>query len=373
MHHNSFLNLKKTLIIVTGLTVSFPAFSKNSWNWGLSSNQEISESTQSQTMSFSGQGTLNYNLTEYFDLAAQGGIYMQTGSRHSTVDPERSGNGFNFSYAQFNLRPFSFLEFSAGALNQEMHSNSLLISPRAFPAGQVSLLSPQQNEDLTLRAYYQSAVPTSAQFDSETSDREPLPSLHVGGIKTKFQNGSSFDPDLIVSTTVGRWKFMDLPTKVAADSVALGNTVLQSTPGLAKFAYQFEGLTASFDTQFRIYRNLKGFFGIRGHRNEKAPTGANEGRTASAGIQYTTIKQVTLRPEYTIFQNQSDSSPGYYNSSYMGNNNKKGEIFGLRLDFKKSDFALFSEYAKLKEIFNNPAQEESQSLMFYLEIRNASI
>ena len=286
------------------------------------------------------------------------GASLETGSNNSLVideyAPERK---WILKEGYLNWAPFNFLNLKAGAINQKVYNSPLLLTRTAFLAAEEKLTL-ELSEEHIFYLRMQQAIPNNQNLASRigTVD-EGTPAFYAETVGMDLQGDI-----LAVKAEVSQWAFNKLSNGVAYSSRFSGNTITGSGQLNSAFAYKFKGYNVLIDSSFN-FTDLIGFKFVGQYLyNDKAPDNRNTGRIVQLGLRlgdYTFIGE--------NFENQSDSSPAYYNSKTYGHNNKEGNRFGLEGDFEEDKLGFKLWYLKMSPITNNIFQ--SDTTVFYASIK----
>ncbi len=308
--------------------------------------------TKSTRVRSSFYGNLTYKVSDQF--AANVEAYADLGSESSQTvfEDYRSKNGMYLREAALILSPSPWTTFKAGALSQEFLQAPLLLAyDRTFPSALAQMEYKDSNSWIQLVA--QQAVPTSETLGTRTTDVEPTPSLSTVSLA-----GRQDISDVRLTARATYFSFSQLPSQIASRSQLFGNTVDVNTPTGDEFRYRFEGFEVGTDLLLPL--NSKTGLRFTGSylENSKAPSDINKGQLLSAQLQLDQIESLRLAPSVSYFVNQSDSSPGYYNSGALGHNNRSGYAFELKAKWTKLNIVSKFQYVNSRLINTQPFQPE---------------
>lgn len=305
-------------------------------------------------LTFDSQGKLANQLF----LRANAQIRFESGSSQSLYREIDQNNGFFMREAYADFRPWSFLSLKAGAISQQHLDAPLLVSGRSFPAATEKLVLSNQNAAIILKA--QQAIPTSASFDQERSDKEVQASFH-----TQTVEGRAVVGNFLFKGFVTNYQFNNLPTKVAFESSLYGNTVPDDDIGNSQFVFDYAGRVMGIEGTIKFGQSEL-IAGIQSIENTEAPEKFNTGRL---GFLQTNLAlgddELQLRAEN--FFNESDSSVAYYNSAQYGHNNRVGYAALATYMFNNRGFAIKGAYINSDVINIKALESREEKVLFQLE------
>lgn len=277
------------------------------------------QQTEARVVSFSFFANIKQTIVDGVEAQVIAGGVLETGSNESLfVDEFKPRQDLVLKEASLNYQPIEQISLKAGALNQGEYKSPLLLTDSAFVAAQESLNF--EIGDYSFGFFLTQSVPSNHFLTNRLgSVDEGAPSLLMEGIRLHLAGDVMF-----FKAQVMRFQYNNLSANVAYSSQFLGNSTGGSSQSTTFFLYDYQGYNASFDLGFNI--NEQSSFYIRGQYlyNDKAPDGRNTGYLLSAGIEINNFK---LSVDY--FDNESDSSPSFYNSPLFGHNDRDGYGAGL--------------------------------------------
>jgi hypothetical protein len=269
----------------------------------------------------------NYKLTDFVYILAEPRAIFLNGNVQSPSATSPKSSQFEIVEASANLHYKKTLELSAGALNQQATSSSILLGDLAFPGARAKgLYSFLPGNSVAIFAQY--AVPTSATLSSNSKDFEKIPSFTSVGWLSEGRMG------IVVTKTMGQYfEFSDLPSSVAGDSASLGNsTTSSSTSSLHNFLFSYRGYNLSLFSTLEISSQLSFGFKAQGVRNLGALSNLSEGYSAQL-LGTLRLSDSSLSPYYEYFRIEPDATVAYY-TSRLYQTNRIGSHGGLSLQFK---------------------------------------
>lgn len=275
---------------------------------------------------------LSPSLMAFLNLDAN----FETGSNESvgSVAEYEAIQGINLQSGGLRYNPFKALRIEAGALNQRHHKAPLLIGSTAFAAVE---------ERVSHGIFYiqaTQAIPTNNELTKRlgnVDDGTALFMMETIGIKAGELNKFEI--------AISHFMFSGLSSAVAGNSREMGNSV-SGISDTTKFNYTFNGMNVSADMKLTTASGYKVLLGGEYLFNNDAPDGRNMGLLVKGGLEVNSLKF-----ELETFENQSDTSPAYYNDKSYGHNNRKGNS----ISFAKNgeDFKYSVKYTKANVIEND--------------------
>jgi hypothetical protein len=291
---------------------------------------------------------INDKITSDFKLFFGATIALETGSNEvvGTVAEFEPNESISLNEGGVHYQPIQLLEFRVGALNQARFQSPLLIGSNAFAATE---------EKINFGSFYfmaQQAIPSNNKLSKRLGTVETgTPYFSTETIGLKFGRKSLFQLEL------SHYSFKDLSSDVASKSETFGNSV--SGIGAAKkFNYGFDGYNVTLLSKYQFGKNAISLGG-QYLSNEDAPSDRNMGYLAILGF-----KRNLYGFYVESFKNESDTSPGFYNSKYYGHNNMQGTGGTFKVESKT--FNLNLRYVDMKPIEANAIQAKTQIVSFNL-------
>ena len=294
-------------------------------------------------------------LTAKFDAGAQ----LDTGSSQIAYNNDFAPQQrLLLSEASLKWSPLAGLDFSAGTLNQAQNHSSLLLSEVAFPgAEQDFVFSPFKGAHLGVRA--EEAVPTSAMLSPLVTESVGMPYFFAGQVQGGYAS-RSFD----ASASFGGFAFGQLSADVAQDSRFRGNTVEGIGSAGAQFVYDYQGIEAQYRLGVAVSSwatlRLEGSYIL----NLAAPEGQNAGFQTSLASEFKASSSLVITPRFSVFCNESDSSPALYSDRYIGHNNVQGISAGLSARIPKQQLSFEARWAWATVIDTDPYQSDLNVVIF---------
>ncbi len=313
------------------------------WKLAVGSMGLLSENDEKLAAVLEIQPQFSYRFHEQLQLKTS--FFLNFSSeREQTAfaNTELEGRVISLRQAEVEYSPFEFLKFSAGAVSQACcYLSDLVISGRQTFPGVTQSLSWAWRDNLKLEARAQQTIPTSRSQSSQRQEREPLPAFVSESLALLW----SPTVDLGLEAFVTHYRFYDLPAQVAFVGRERGNTILDPTPGRARFQEEFNGYILGAASQFRPGPRWELRGALESIHNLDAPATYGRGEKVSMGLSYDFGSWV-FSPQYFVFYNESDTAPAFYNSGSLGHNNRRGQGVEFTLDFRDLGFALRAHYVQ---------------------------
>lgn len=281
------------------------------------------------------------DFSEDLDLFFSASAILETGSNEAVAGLTEFAplETIVLNEGGIDYHPIDLLRFKAGALSLREYHSPLLVSNAPF-------VGAQQKIDLGF-VYFKAlqAIPGNNRFARRVGRLDTgTPSFYMETLGLKWSRYFKLE--------VSHYLYRDLAPNIAQDSRQIGNSV-RGTGEASRFNYGFNGYNATLSTLLAFGKSaikLNGQYIV----NDEAPTQRNEGFLGGVTYRYGGFGL-----EFESFENQSDTSPGFYNNKYYGHNNIQGQAVGMTMVDKKSEF--FIKYYVFEPI-------EENSLQFRTEI-----
>jgi len=316
----------------------------------------------------SGAATLHYHPEKWMEATLTPGMVIESGSLASLYDANVPRNQVYLDQAELQLKPFDFLTFSGGAINQRFLASPLLLDSQSFPALMEKVHVGDRNFKISFIA--QQAIPTSLSLSTMTSDKEPLPSLMTETAQLEF-NASK---DVKITARGTRFDFSNLPTQVAYKSSLNGNSCISGdVPQSMRFTCNYSGYTAGGQMDVRVYKAVVASGGGDYIINTSAPSDEAQGFLTFGQLKFplTATWRMITRGEF--FYNQGDTSPAFYNAVAYGHSNRQGYAGDVRVENLKHGFAVRARYVDARLVELNPNQADTTIFFLGLELFGAGI
>lgn len=294
------------------------------------------------------------DMTLFLDFSAS----FQKGSNETLGDVDEFApvDGLSLNKAGIEYTPFKFLGLKLGALDQGEMQSPLLIGSTAFAGAE---------EKITLGMFYVralQAIPSNNKLSKrlgEVEDSTPYFGMEALGLKintkkTRFQ----FE--------VGHFSFRDLSSNIANSSKEFGNSTNDEAGDAIDFLYEFEGTNAMTKIEHIFNFGMRVLVQGQYIYNDQAPEERNKGYLGKLGLGN---KNILVYVEQ--FENQSDTSPGFYNSKYYGHNNMNGSSIGC--DINGSKYGFSTRYTQTNVIEDKGILQDDIQIITFNLVRNYEI
>lgn len=301
---------------------------------------------------------LNIPWSETVELQVKAGAALETGSNNSFIIDEYAPRRQWSLYEAFvSYTPFQFLDFKVGAVNQGEFDSPLLVTKTAYLSAMEVLNIPfSENHKVYLKL--QQAIPNNLNLTQRIGVLE-------SGTPTYMTQtiGADLNGDLFALKLEGtRFEYQDLSTGVAFQSQFLGNSIRGGSALNSAFIYGFKGYNLAGRVRFIPFDSIGLEFSGQYLFNDKAPEQRNTGTLLTGGVL---IGNWTV--EAQIFENQSDSSPGFYNSNFYSHNNHEGGALGLKYKNEQDGVEARFFYVDSSPIAFNAFQSDTKKVIFSID------
>ncbi len=316
----------------------------------------------------------DFQLTPSFGPTLQGHFYggfsLGTGTHSGPIlseyAPERE---WNLESAYVQWRPYSWVQFRAGAIDQGDDHSPLLASDSTF-------LSVVQEIDLAPREWglwpflkFQQAIPPGdyrrSPIDIERDQGTPSFLAHTLGLKWRSRHSEG----RLAATA---FSYQGLAGQTAYRSQFMGNSLSTYTESTAQFAYPFRGLNFTWQGHALLGQTLGHLTGLEWQGqylyNRRAPHRRNTGYALSLGLRLQDSEGRQWVPFVAPFRNESDTAPAFYNSKWYGHNNQRGTLLGLEYRSPKG-ISMSGLAGSHRVLFPNPYQSDGELVALQLKYR----
>ena len=342
--------------VVDQKNLSDTGFLSAAWSFGLVGTSFANEKEQAQIAGLVLGGKARYGLLPSLEMKLDAGVNVQSGYAQSQFGENVPKNGVELREALVQFKPISRVTLQAGAINQAHWNAPLIVSAQAFPGALERVLLGSKSFNVELKA--QQAVPTSSTLATKSVEAETMPTFMTEGatVRAKLLERVS------LSVFALHYAFSNLPSVVAQDSELYGNTVTEVTAKRSQFTYGFDGFSYGAGAKVLLSRTL--LWGADGQvvQNASAPGSFNQAYLASSGFEIGLAGDIDLKPKAEYFFAESDVTPGYYNGSDRGHNNRVGWAADLSATFKKAGFTVGGRYV-MSELINTSLNQTRQSFI----------
>lgn len=278
---------------------------------------------------------MKYRLLENVSFDSELEAYLETGSNDSLYLAEyRPRREVFMNSGKLVYRPLQWLSLDLGARNQDFFESPLFLTETAFAGIGQKIKFNIANIKIKIEAQQTIANNQNLSTRLNVVD-EGTPKFYSESIGASIQN-SNFE----FSVTYSLWRFENLSRSVAHQSRFMGNQVNGTTQENASFLYRYQGHNTFARLQFRLQELSLHLSGHYLHNNQ-SPNSFSDGIWLMAGIG---IQNLFLFCEF--FENESDSTPAFYNEKFYGHNNYQGEVLGLFWRTPSSEISLNLRYIK---------------------------
>ena len=256
--------------------------------------------------------------------------------------------------------PLKVVELKGGIHSQSIVNQPMLVSNlRSFPGAQEIFKA--EAYGVTGRLIFQQVIPHSYSLNTERMKQETLPWFKTEHAEIE---GKQFGW-LEWKAKGGLYEWSDIPSKVAFESIRLGNSGDNATVANSRFNFRHQGWFGGGSLCYCANDssvNLIGEFD-RVH-NSRAPGNAADAQMWGLGpkIKWKGTELTVLYHSYFI---ESDATIAAYNKSRLGNTNRIGHHLEASLHFVDQHFMLYAEMYQAKPI-NDRDVDQRNMQQFYL-------
>jgi hypothetical protein len=293
-------------------------------------------------------------------------FYSARAQERSQSDAYQNRLGLAEGYV--SLEPIEYFELRAGTHSQKHLESPLLVSGgRAFPGLQEIVRIPMGKLG-KIELIAQQVVPTSYSNNSLREEKESLPSFTTESVHLTLTPNRRTK----LSAFGGHYRWSNLPSAVAFNSAQLGNSVEGEVAPGAGFSYQFEGFFGGTKASARLHRHLELAASFKRAQNTRADSRVADSQMWEVAPLIKT-RDLDITTSYGQFMNEADVTPAFYSSARFGHTNRAGQSAGVKLDFKKYDFAINGEWVQSLPINVDPFQQALTTIAVWLEIDYAPL
>jgi hypothetical protein len=279
------------------------------------------------------------------------GIFGEGAGQNYLSEEGGGSNMLVLDYASVMLKPLKPLTLKAGVIGYQINPIYTTMTPSTSLGAEqkFELATPEETFKFTAMA---SEVVPSVGITKGLVEEEKNPFFISGSIMGEV-NAKPINTILKVAGT--QFRFGNLPKAQAANSLQAGNSV-GSVAGVGDemhYVIGFAGteVAAQLETNWtsRFRTTLKGVQ----IKNDRAFDEQNEGRAARLDVRGV-FGNVALKPSFTVFEVEADTTPAGYTILANRYNNRRGQVAGLSLELIKQKVTFFTNYTKAEEIVDSP-------------------
>jgi hypothetical protein len=312
-------------------------------------------------------GHVDYLIDEKLTVKLWPSVSFISGEQTSRDPQNPLTNAIYLKEGSIEYKYNQKLALKAGALYQKDFLPGLAGEKKSFPA--IGFLQSDllgiHNHDLKFDA--QIAVPTSSGLANTTTELESQASLLSAVIKIDSEWNNQFKSKLAISY----FKFNNLSSQAALDSLQRGNTVIKPNSTSALFYYKYAGTEFNYKLYYSFSDKMD--FQLTGNfiTNNEAPVHLNFGYLYSFEFGYKINSKLKIKPIYEHFSTQADAMVAVFSDVNFGRTNRKCDRFAVNFELPKFDVLVIAAQSKL--IQKNPFQSDDKSLFLALKIKDISI
>ncbi len=306
---------------------------------------------------------------EYFDWLTFRlsvlGMFGEGAAQNYLNEEGKSATAFGLDRTSVDLKPFKALTLSAGVINYGINPLVSAMSAASSLGAEQKLELQNEAETLKLSLIGSEVMPsTGLSKTSVDQDRSPFFLSATAMVEGKIEPIRSTGK--LAATS---FRFGNLPSTAAAGALTAGNS-LSSVSGLGEnmqFAIGFAGVESAAVLETEWTTNLKTILKTGIIKNDRAFEGQNEGRISRAEIEWTR-GNVKYIPGVTLFEVESDVTPGTFTILVNRMNNRRGLKGTMEVELIKQKISFFGNYAKYNEIESTPFLSDREVYNLGLEV-----
>jgi hypothetical protein len=351
---NRHILLTTALLLASSIAMAVELKLDNfKYSLGMSGDYVESENVKARVLSFNVGAMIKDKITPELSYHIFLTGNFENGSNKATgfTGEFEPNQAVNLREGGLIYRPWNFLRFEVGAINQNQYMSPLLVWNNAFAGA---------SQKVSWGSFYlkaQEAIPNNNTLSRRIGGiNEGTPMFLIGTLGVKH-----IAPGYSIKAEVSRFSFKDLSSQVARISQDFGNSVT-GTGESARFLYAFAGTNVSSELGWHIGEGWITTVAGQYLFNEKAANGRNTGYFGEVGFG-----KKALLFKAGAFKNESDTAPAFYNSRMMGHNNVNGSIFSIMS--KGQNYLVRASLVNGKMIERNVRQSDVQIVNFAI-VRN---
>lgn len=292
---------------------------------------------------------LNFDYADKFaeDVALffSASVFLETGSNEVVADNTEFAplEAVILNEGGFNYNPVELLGFKFGALSPREYNSPLLITGAPVVGAQELI----DFEFLYFKALQ--AIPNNNRLARRTGTLDNgTPSFYLETLGFKWRD--------YLKVEISHFLFKDLAPNIANQSRQFGNSVSGTGQEASRFNYGFSGYNGYLEGNLLLGGKQLTVYGEY-LVNDEAPVNRNEGYLGGLKLQFSSFGL-----GWESFRNETDTSPGFYNSKYYGHNNNSGNAISFFRQGKDIEFLI--KYYQLNPIEDNANQFKTDILVF---------
>lgn len=313
---------------------------------------------------FSLFSSMGYSLIPELAFKLKGKVGFKNDHVQLEYRDEYSKGSFQIYEAIAELRPWPFLSFQAGAIDQNFHSSPLFVYGRSLP-GIVEQFEYTLGP-ITFMVRAQQSLATAESFSVDRSETEETPLFHREIVGVEFQ----LTPKWRLQGSFSRFLFDRLAAITAADGAKLGHFTF-GLGASAKFRYPFAGFTAQTELEYNDPQHIRLLVGGFWLRNEKA---LMDGQAQHLYFQGSfPISDYRISLSYMNFFKEREAAPAVFSSLSFGGNNRVGYQWGVNFIFEKLGFQVTTELLSVDVIKTAEGMSRGKGHTYYLGLETINV
>lgn len=311
-------------------------------------------------------GNFNYQIDDSLKLKLSPVASFVSGQQTSRDPQAPLSNSIYLKEASAILSPTENLQLMAGSLRQKEFLPGLVGYHRSFPAAGLFY-----NYNISEKAYFtlngQYAVPTSSGLATSQSDFSSTSSLLSGALALHL----NFLESNKAMLSVAHFKFKNLSSQAANDSLARGNTVISPSANTYYFANQYEGSEVTLTNKTTFNEQFNFDVGLSFVENSKVAKSSARGYLISGSPGYFLNSKDLIRFKYELYRVHTDAFVAVFADPTRGRPNRKGERFSLSLQRMNYEIEVIYSYSKVLK--QSPFQNNDRALFLNLFIERLAV
>ena len=308
------------------------------------------------------EGSFGLPLMQGLESRLRAGMQLETGSSHEVYpNPYSPQQRQRLKDALVRWTPIEAIQIDAGVQDQDRLESPLLLSLQSFPA----ILERAQVGNGPLKLGFIAEQSLAATDPALGYTREQgAPTFFLERMTLEY----SPDDKVKLEGRLSHFLFQGLPESVAYMGRLFGNTVDGLGPRNSHFVYGYQGFELGLSASARLSARIEPRLYSEGVLNTAAPSGSQGAYRLGLESAFQLGRSTRLVPSVEVFHIESDASPAYFNSMFLGHNNRQGGALGARLQLPDNGPELGLQAVKAQVVERSPYQ--SEFTLFYFFIRS---
>lgn len=363
--------LKRTsLILIANLVMTQTALAKAdeaarfqlAWKGSFEGESSTGERGNQKLVSFGFDLDAKYKLTQSLRFEVNPVFNYHTGAIEVRESANTTENQITLKNAAVRWAPASSFQLKAGALNQGLTQNSLLVGGNPFPAAQVQLKAGSAQDGFAASALLQAAMPTTTSLASQTEENETTPSLNTAAVRLQYNQQGAWG----LAAKIGYFQWQNIPKMVAAKSATIGNSVNLINDSEGTWLYDYKGQDAQLEGRLNLTW-LIFQFGADYLKNESAPQNKNTAINTYLNTTLIANEDLHFLLNLNRFRIESDATIAYFSSSRYFNTNRNGYAIEGAFENSRAGYQVGLRFTEADSIYLNNWQLKERQIVLKLE------